>query len=186
MKLDSFRHLYIEELRALYDAEHQLLKSLPTVAEAAVLPELMAAFADHIEQTKTHVDRLERLLEALQTGPSGNPCKTMQGLIAECDDLIKEERTADPGVLDAALIAATQKVEHFEIAAYGCARTFAEILGERSAAEVLQQSLNEEAETDRLLNSLAMRSVNVEAVDATDAEPEISRAVVSALEAVQE
>jgi ferritin-like metal-binding protein YciE len=183
MKLDSFRNLYIEELRDLYDAEHQLLKGLPAIAESAVLPELKAAFADHIEQTKTHVERLESIFDGLGEDPLGNPCKTMTGLIAECNDLIKEERKADPGVLDAALIAAMQKIEHFEIAGYGCARTFAEILRERDAAKLLQQSLDEEGETNRMLNGLAMRSVNVEAIEATDQPNELSEAVVSILEA---
>src|SRR5947207_15225064 len=101
MKLDSFKDLYIEELRDLYDAEHQLLKGLPAIAEAAVLPDLKEAFANHIEQTKTHVRRLEDIFLGLGVNPLGDPCKTMTGLIAECDDLIKEERRADPGVLDA-------------------------------------------------------------------------------------
>ncbi len=183
MKLDSFKDLYIEELRDLYDAEHQLLKGLPAVAEAAVLPELKQAFASHIEQTKTHIERLENIFQSLGTNPGGNPCKTMTGLLAECNDLIKEERKADPGVLDAALIAATQKIEHFEIAGYGCTRTFAEILGEQDAAKLLQLSLTEEGETNKLLNSLALRSVNPEAVEATDPESELPEAVVSALEA---
>jgi ferritin-like metal-binding protein YciE len=185
MKLNSFKDLYTEELRDLYDAEHQLLKCLPAIAEAAVLPELREAFANHIEQTKTHVERLEGILSALGIDPLGNPCKTMTGLIAECNDLIKEERTADPGVLDAALIAATQKIEHFEIAGYGCARTFAEILGEKEAARILQQSLDEEGDANKLLNSLALRSVNVEAAEATDPQNEIAEAVVSALEAAE-
>jgi len=185
MKLDSFKHLYIEELRDLYDAETQLLRGLPAVAEAAVLPELKKAFAHHVEETKTHVERLERIFDNLNTDPIGNPCKTMTGLIAECNDLVREERRADPGVLDAALIAAAQKIEHFEIACYGCARTFAEILGEKDAAAILQQSSEEEGHTNKLLNNLALRSVNVEAAEATDAQTEISAAVVSALEAAE-
>jgi ferritin-like metal-binding protein YciE len=185
MKLDSFKHLCIGELRELYDAEQQLLKGLPAIAEAAFLPELQNAFANHIEQTKTHVQRLERILETLGTEPGGNPCKTMTGLIAECNDLIQEEHEADPGVLDAALIAATQKIEHFEIAGYGCARTFAEILGEKAAAQLLQHSLDEEGETNKLLNSLALRSVNVEAAQATDPESPIAEAVASALAAAE-
>ena len=185
MKLDSFKHLYVEELRDLYDAEHQLLKGLPSVAEAAVLPELKEAIARHLQETQEHVHRLERIFTALDTEPIGNPCKTMTGLLAECNDLIREERRADPGVLDAALIAAVQKIEHFEIAGYGCTRTFAEILGERPAAALLQQSLEEEAHTDKLLTQLALRSVNVEALEATDDDRNISEAVVSALEAAE-
>jgi ferritin-like metal-binding protein YciE len=186
MKLDSFRDLYIEELRDLYDAEHQLLKALPAVAEAAFFPELKEAFAGHIEQTKGHVERLEQIFQRLQTDPMGNPSKTMTGLIDECHDLIKEERKADPGVLDAALIAAAQKIEHFEIAGYGCARTFAEILGEQEAAHILQQSLDEEGQTNKLLNRLALRSVNLEAVAATDQKDGLAQAVVSVLEAAKQ
>lgn len=185
MKLDSFKHLYIEELRDLYDAEQQFLKAVPAIAEAAVLPDLKAAFASQIEQAKTHLCRLESILAALQTDPRGNPCKTMTGLIDECNDLIKEEQTADPGVLDAALIAATQKIAHFTIAGYGCARTFAEILGEKQAAETLRHSLEDEGSVNKLLNSLALRSVNVEAAAATDRQSEITEAVVSALEAAE-
>jgi len=185
MKLDSFRNLLIEELRDLFDGENQLLKELPALAEAAVLPELKQVFANHIEKTKTHIDRLGSIFTALVEDPLGNPCKTMTGLIAECNDLVKEERKADPGVLDAALIAAMQKIEHFEIAGYGCARTFADILREKNAAKLLQESLDEKGETNRLLNNLAMRSVNVEAVEATDQPAEISVAVVSVLEAAE-
>jgi ferritin-like metal-binding protein YciE len=185
MKLDSFKHLYIEELRDLYDAETQLLKGLPAVAEAAVLPELKEAFARHMQQTKVHLERLENIFRKLGESPLGNPCKTMTGLIAECNDLIKEERKADPGVLDAALIAAIQKIEHFEIAGYGGTRAFAEILGEKEAAAVLQQSLDDGGGTNKLLNSLALRSVNVEAAEATDDQIDIAKAVVSALEAAQ-
>lgn len=186
MKLDSFKHLYIEELRDLYDAETQLLKALPALAEAAVLPELGEAFANHIEQTKNHIARLEDIFLRLGTDPLGNPCKTMTGLIDECNDLIKEQGTADPGVLDAALIAGMQKIKHFEIAGYGCARTFAEILSEREAAATLQRLLDDEGAANKLLNSLAMRSVNVEAVEATDPQAsDIAEAVVSALEAAE-
>ena len=185
MKLDSFKHLYMEELRDLYDAEHQLLKGLPVVADAAFLPELRQAFADHIQQTKTHIERLEEIFQALGTDPLGNPSKTMAGLIEECNDLVREERKADPGVLDAALIAAMQKIEHFGIAGYGCARTFAEILGEKEATHLLQQSLDEKGQTNRLLNSLALRSVNLEAVEATDDQSDLEEAVVSVLETTE-
>jgi ferritin-like metal-binding protein YciE len=185
MKLDSFKHLYIEELRDLFDAEQQLLKGLPAVAEAAVLPDLKEALAHHLEDTHTHLRRLEQIFAGLNTEPVGNPCKTMRGLLAECKDLIREERRADPGVLDAALIAAVQKIEHFEIASYGCTRTFAEILGEREAATLLQQTLEEEARTDKLLTGLALRSVNLEALEATDPRSNFSAAVVSALEAAE-
>src|SRR4051812_14442409 len=125
MKLNSFKNLLIEELRDLYDAERQLTKALPRLAETAVLPELKDAFVEHLEQTEGHIRRLESIFLRFNESPEGNPCKTMTGLIAEVEDLIGEEKKADPGVLEAAIIGAAQKIEHFEIAAYGCARTYA-------------------------------------------------------------
>ena len=182
MKLNSFKNLLIEELRDIYDAEQQLVKALPKLAETAVLPELKQAFVDHLEQTEAHVQRLESIFVQLNENPGGNPCKTMTGLIAEAEDLIKEEKDADPGVLEAALIGAAQKVEHFEIAAYGCARTYATILGLDNIANVLQQTLDEEGETNKLLNSIALQSVNPEAADATSEDKTLREAVVAVLE----
>jgi ferritin-like metal-binding protein YciE len=186
MKLDSFRHLYIEELRNLFDGEEQLLAAFPALAEAAVLPELRQTFARQVEQTKVRLDRLAEIFDAMKTDPLGSKCHTMTGLLAECNDLTAEEPQADPGVLDAALIAATQKIAHFQIACYGCARTFAEILSEAESAKTLQFSLNEEGDVNRKLNRLALRSVNPEAAEATDAQASLSEAVVSALDAVDQ
>jgi ferritin-like metal-binding protein YciE len=182
MKLNSFRNLLVEELRDIYDAETQLVKALPLMAETAVLPELKRAFADHLDQTRRHVMRLENIFSELHESPQGNPCKTMEGLIAEARDLISEEKKADPGVLEAALIGAAQKIEHFEIAAYGCARTYAEILGMSPTAEILQTTLNEEGETNKLLNRIALQSVNPEAAEATNPEKTLTEAVVAVLE----
>jgi ferritin-like metal-binding protein YciE len=182
MKLNSFKNLLIEELKDIYHAEQQLVVALPKLAEAAVLPDLKHAFAHHLEQTKNHLDRLDHIFVQVHETPEGNNCRTMSGLIAEANNLIALERKADPGVLDAALIGAMQKVEHFEIAAYGCARTYAEILGLDSVAELLQQTLDEEGETDKLLNQIATQSVNPEAADATSEDKALRHAVVAVLE----
>jgi ferritin-like metal-binding protein YciE len=183
MKLGSFKDLYVEELRDLYDAEQQLLRALPDLAEAVVLPKLQEVFARHISETTEHVARLEHILGYLGVDPKGNSCKTMTGLISECNDLIREEAKADPGVLEAALIAGAQKIEHFEMAGYGCARTFAQVLGERDAAELLQRTLNEEWRMNQMLNQIAFRFVNAEAVEATEETHMLERAVAEALEA---
>ena len=182
MKLKSFENLLVEELRDLFDAETQLVGALPLMADTAVLPELKKAFVTHLEQTKRHRERLQGILRQLEANPEGNPCKTMTGLIAEAQDLIDSQKTADPGVLEAALIGAAQKIEHFEIAAYGCARTYAQILGHNLIAGTLQETLDEEGQTNELLNQLAMQSVNPEAAEATNREKTFREAVVSVLE----
>lgn len=185
MNLKSFRDLLIEELRDIYDAENQLLHALPLMAEAAVLPAVKQAFVDHLEETKNHIGRLERIFLQFNESPLGNPSKTMQGLAAEAQDIIDEETEADPGVLEAALIAAAQKMEHFEIAAYGTARTYAEILKLNSIAAMLQETLDEEGKANKLLNKLAMQSVNPEAADATRPGKALREAVVSVLESTK-
>ncbi|HEX7860262.1 MAG TPA: ferritin-like domain-containing protein [Verrucomicrobiae bacterium] len=185
MNLKSFRDLLIEELRDIYDGEQQLVHAFPLMADAAILPQLKQAFIDHLEQTKTHITRLEKIFLQFGEQPTGNPCKTMQGLIAEAQDIIDLELEADPGVLDAALLGAAQKVEHFEIAAYGTARTYAEILKLNGIASMLQETLDEEGKTNKLLNKLAMHSVNPEAAEATRPGKVLREAVVSVLEATK-
>ena len=182
MKLNSFRDLLVEELRDLYDGEQQLVHALPLMAETAILPELRKAFVQHLDETKTHIGRLEKIFLQFDEAPSGNPCKTMQGLVAEAQDIIDEEHEADPGVLEAALIGAAQKIEHFEIAAYGTARTYAEILKLNNIASILQQTLDEEGRTNQLLTKLATQSVNPEAAEATRPGKVLREAVVSVLE----
>jgi ferritin-like metal-binding protein YciE len=182
MNLKSFRDLLLEELRDIYDGEQQLVLALPLMAEAAVLPELKQAFVDHLEETKQHIDRLERIFLQFGESPLGNPCKTMQGLVAEAQDIIDLEQEADPGVLEAALVALAQKIEHFEIAAYGTARTYAQILKLNSIAATLQETLDEEGRTNKLLNKIATQSVNPEAADATRPGKVLREAVVSVLE----
>jgi ferritin-like metal-binding protein YciE len=161
MKLESLQTLYVEELRDLYNAENQLVKALPKMAKGASSPELKEAFEEHLEQTKEHVERLERIFDKLNKKPSGKTCHGMKGLLEEGSEILEED--GDDSVLDAGIIAAAQKVEHYEIASYGTVRTFAEMLGEDDAAQLLQRTLDEEGETDKRLSELAETTVNIEA-----------------------
>jgi len=162
MKLDSLKKLYITELRDIYSAENQILKALPKMAKAASSAELQAAFKEHLEQTKGQVQRLETIFEALNESPKGKTCKAMEGLVEEGDEMAHEK--GEPEVIDAGLIAAAQRVEHYEIAAYGTVRTYANLLKENAAAKLLQETLDEEGETDKKLTALAERLVNLEAI----------------------
>jgi len=160
-KLESLRDLFIAELRDLYSAENQLTKALPKMAEAATSPELKAAFEDHLEETRYHVTRLEEIFEGLNEKPTGETCEAMEGLIEEGENYVTAK--GDHYVIDAGLIAAAQRVEHYEIAGYGTARTLASHLGEDKAAELLQETLDEEGAADKKLTSIAESSVNVQA-----------------------
>jgi ferritin-like metal-binding protein YciE len=160
VKLTSLRELYIEQLRDLYNAETQLIKALPKMAEASDSGELQNAFNEHLEKTKGHAERLEEIFERLGEDAEGEKCKGMEGLIKEGSEMIKKDM--DPEVKDAGLIAAAQRVEHYEIAGYGCVRTYANLLGEDGAAQLLEQTLEEEKEADGTLNQLA-ESINLEA-----------------------
>jgi ferritin-like metal-binding protein YciE len=166
MSLDTLEKLYIEELRDLYNAEHQLLKALPKMANGASSPELKDAFEKHLEQTKGHVQRLEELFERRDESPKGKTCKAMKGLIEEGSEILKEE--GEDSVLDTGMIVAAQKVEHYEIASYGSVRTFANLLGKDEEAKLLQATLDEEAETNETLNRLAEGIVNEEALSETE------------------
>src|SRR4051812_29121980 len=162
MKLETLRELYVQELKDLYSAENQILKALPRMADAANSPDLKAGFEEHLNQTKEHVSRLERIFDEMGEKPTGKHCKGMEGVIAEGKELLKED--AGPEVLDAGLIAAAQHVEHYEIAGYGVCRTYAKLLGDDRAASLLQTTLNEEEMTDRKLTQLAESSINIEAM----------------------
>jgi ferritin-like metal-binding protein YciE len=162
LKLNSLRDLLLEELRDLYNAEIQLTDALPKMAEAAGSADLRAAFEHHLDETEGHVSRLEKILERLSEEVSGETCEAMRGLIKEGELIIKAE--GDPDVRDAGLIGAAQRVEHYEIAGYGTARTLARRLGENEIASVLQQTLDEEGEADKKLTSIAESQVNVGAV----------------------
>jgi ferritin-like metal-binding protein YciE len=166
MKLDTLQKLYTEELRDLYNAENQLLKALPKMAKAASSEDLKDAFEKHLEQTKGHVKRLEQVFEELDERPKGKTCRAMKGLIEEGSEILQQE--GEESVLDAGIIVAAQKVEHYEIAGYGSARTFAHLLGQNKAAEILQATLDEESETNELLNRLAESVINPEAVTETE------------------
>jgi ferritin-like metal-binding protein YciE len=162
MKLDTLQKLYTDELRDLYNAENQLLKALPKMAKAASSDDLKDAFEKHLEQTKGHVERLEQVFEALGEKPKGKTCRAMKGLIEEGSEILKED--GEESVIDAGIIVAAQKVEHYEIAGYGSVRTFAHLLGQNKAAELLQATLDEESETNEVLNRLAESIVNPEAM----------------------
>ena len=168
MSLDSLHDLYVDELKDLYNAEHQLLKALPKMAKRATAPELKAAFTEHMEVTRTQVERLEEIFTALKASPKGKKCKAMEGLVAEGAEVIGED--GDPAVIDAALITCAQRVEHYEIAGYGCVRTFANLLGYEDAAALLQETLDEEGEADKKLTELAETVINVQADEADDGE----------------
>ena len=168
MELQTLEDLYVEELKDLYSAENQILKALPQMIKKASHKELKRAFTLHEKQTRGQVKRLERICKQLGVKPTGKKCVGMEGLIEEAKDLIKEK--PEPDVLDAGLIAAAQHVEHYEMAGYGCARTYARLLGYEEQARMLQDTLNEEGETDKLLTVLAERSINLDAVDGGDEE----------------
>jgi len=169
MTLESLTDLLVEELQDLYDAEKQLTEALPLMAEKAFSPDLQELFTEHLEQTQGHIERLDEIFKKLKLPAGGKSCKAMQGIIAEAQELLAEEPEADPTVLDAALIAAAQKAEHYEIASYGSARSYARTLKASEVQKLLQQTLDEEGETDRKLSALAEESVNLDAAD-TDAE----------------
>jgi ferritin-like metal-binding protein YciE len=174
MKLDTLKKLYVEELRDIYSAENQLIKALPKMAKGAASDELKQAFEDHLEQTKEHVERLDEIFERLGEKPTGKTCKAMKGLIEEGAEMLEEE--GEESVIDAGLIGAAQRVEHYEIAAYGTVRTFANLLGEEEAADLLQQTLDEEGETDKQLSELAEEIVNQEALSEDKEEEEATTA----------
>ncbi len=166
MKLDTLQKLYTNELRDLYNAENQLLKALPKMAKAASSKELKNAFQKHLDQTKSHVERLEQVFEELGETPKGKTCHGMKGLIEEGSEILEED--GEESVLDAGIIVAAQKVEHYEIASYGSVRTFAELLGKQKSAGLLQATLDEESETNEALNQLAEGIVNPEALMETE------------------
>jgi ferritin-like metal-binding protein YciE len=174
MKLDTLKKLYVEELRDLYDAENQLIKALPKMAKGASSDELKQAFEDHLEQTKEHIERLEEIFQRLGEKPTGKTCKAMKGLIEEGSEMLEEE--GEESVIDAGLIGAAQRVEHYEMAAYGTVRTFANLLGEEEAADLLQQTLDEEGETDKHLSELAEEVVNQGALSEEEDEEEATTA----------
>ena len=161
MEMESLRDLYLDELKDVYNAEKQLVRALPKMAKSASHEELRSAFEDHLAVTEEQVRRLETIFDDLGKAARGKKCLGMEGLIAEGEGMMSEDM--EPNVLDAALISAAQRVEHYEIAAYGTLRTYARQLGYDNHAQLLQQSLNEEGAADKLLTQIAESTVNVDA-----------------------
>jgi len=172
-KLSSLDDLLVHELQDIYNADGQILKALPKMAKAATNPDLKAAFEEHRAQTEGQVRRLEQVFKLLGHPVKGKKCDGMAGLIEEGKKILEED--ADPAVKDAALIMAAQKVEHYEIAAYGCLCTYAEMLGYDEAHELLGETLDEEETTDERLTALAESVINVDAEEGSEEETESSR-----------
>lgn len=167
--VNSLKELLVEQIKDLYSAENQLIKALPRMAKAASDEDLKSGIEEHLEQTKTHAQRLEQIMEQLEESPKGKKCKAMEGLIEEGKEVL--EMDGDPALIDSALIAAAQKVEHYEIAGYGTARTLAERLGEDQIADILQTTLDEEGETDKRLTRIA-EEIDIESTDDEEEEDE--------------
>ena len=170
MSLESLEELFIEELRDIYNGEKQILRALPKMAKAAESPELGDAFTKHLKETEGQVQRLERIFQGLGQAVRGKTFKGIQGILEEGKELLEKE---DPGpVLDAALVAGAQKVEHYEMAVYGCLRTYAQLLGNDEAARLLEQTLNEEEAADQKLTQLGESGINEAAVVGSSEEEE--------------
>jgi ferritin-like metal-binding protein YciE len=159
---ESLQKLYLEQLRDLYSAEEQILEGLPGMIKRTKHTELKRAFQEHYQQTEQQVQRLQKIFDDLGESPEGHECKGMQGLLKESEEAMEEFKDSD--VLDAALIAAAQRVEHYEMAGYGCARTYAHLLGLTDQAALLQRTLEEEGDTDQKLTDLAETVVNIDAL----------------------
>jgi ferritin-like metal-binding protein YciE len=169
---EGLKELYVDELKVLYNAENQLVKALPKMAKAASSEELRQGFEEHLEQTKGHVQRLEKIFQTLGESPKGKKCKGMEGLVEEGTEVMEEFAGS---LMDAALIGAAQRVEHYEIAAYGTACAFAEALGETEQASLLNETLEEEKETDKKLTKLADQ-INAQANEAgEEAEADVNQ-----------
>ncbi|MCU0498989.1 MAG: ferritin-like domain-containing protein [Anaerolineae bacterium] len=162
-KLETLRDLYLDQLSDAYSAEQQITQALPKMAEAATAPDLKQAFNLHLSETHNQLKRLEQIFSALGEKPNGKTCKAMQGIVAEGQETMSER--AAPAVKDAALITAAQRVEHYEIAAYGTLASFAQLLGEDDAAQLLKANLSEEEATDRKLTALAEQHINRDAMN---------------------
>lgn len=163
-KVKSFDDLFLHELKDLYSAEKQVMKALPKMAKAATDASLKKAFETHLTQTEAQIARLDAIAKELNLKLDGHACKAMKGLIEEGDEIMKDVEAGE--LLDAALICAAQRVEHYEMAGYGCARTFAGLLGHKNVQKLLQQTLDEEGTTDKNLTKLAEGVVNAKALTA--------------------
>src|SRR6266478_5928009 len=170
MKLNGLRELFLDELKDLYSAESQLVKALPKMAKTASSEQLQAAFTNHLEESRGHVNRLEQIGEELGVKLSGKKCKAMEGLIKEGKQVIDSDGAEN--IIDLALIAAAQRVEHYEISAYGSARAVAEQLGDTAAVQLLQETLNEESAADEKLTHIAEKDLYPRAGRASAADEE--------------
>lgn len=166
MEMSTLQDLYLDELRDLLSAESQIIKALPKMAKKANSPDLQKAFENHLEESKVHVERLTKIFEMLGEKPRAKKCKGIEGILEEGKEFMEE---AEGDVMDAGLIASAQRVEHYEMAAYGTLRTYAKLLGDDAAAKLLQKTLDEEGNTDKKLTRLAETGINVEAVETSDA-----------------
>ena len=171
MAVETLEDLLLEEIRDLYDAEKQLVKALPKMAKAATDDDLRSAFEEHLEETKGQVARLEQVFERLDTQAKGKPCKAMKGLVAEGQEVMEED--AMESLTDLALIGAAQRVEHYEISAYGTARTFAEKLGNKEVARLLEQTLKEEETADKKLTDISLRLLENTSDESEEEEEEV-------------
>ncbi len=162
MKLDSLEKLFVHQLKDLFSAENQIVDAMPQMIDAISDDELRTSFEDHLAETKTQIARLEEIFSKMDFGPHGERCQGAAGLIEEAKGLLKAD--TEPPVLDAGLVAAAQRIEHYEMAGYGCAVAFAEKLGNQHAADLLRKTLDEEAAANRNLTRLAERSLNFEAL----------------------
>jgi ferritin-like metal-binding protein YciE len=176
MKNTGLKQLYIDELKDAFNAENQLVKALPKMAKAASSTELRQGFEKHLEQTREHVQRIEQIFQSLDDSPKGKKCKGMQGIVEEGDEVSTEDY--EESVMDAALISAAQRVEHYEIAAYGTLIEFAKLLGESEHVDLLEQTLQEEKETDQKLTELA-KTINQEAISGSEADEESGKKEIS-------
>jgi ferritin-like metal-binding protein YciE len=167
-EFNSLEDLFVEQLKDLYDAEQRLVDALPKMADAASSSGLKNAFSEHLAETRNHVTRLEQVFSSIGVEPERQTCQAMKGLVSEGSEII-DSKGSNPAVRDAGLIAAAQRVEHYEIAGYGSARTFAEQLGMNQAADLLQTTLDEEAAADKKLTQLATQKINAEALRGTPA-----------------
>lgn len=160
----TLEEFFVDRLKDIYDAEKRIVRALPKMVKAASSPELSSAFEQHLEQTEGHIQRLEEIFENLDRPPGRKACHGMMGILEEGQEILDKEKEATDAVMDAALIAAAQDVEHYEICTYGCLRTWAELLGHHEEARLLQQTLDEEGETDKKLTELA-QTINREALE---------------------
>lgn len=161
MKVDSLKKLYIDQLKDIFSAESMISENLPKMIKAASSKELQNAFKEHLEVTRKQIDRLQEIFDNMNENTQGRKCAAMEGIIRESEELLSN--STDPEAIDAGLISSAQRIEHYEIAGYGTLRTYAEILGDEDARDLLQTTLDEEKQTDKKLTELAVSSINIEA-----------------------